>query len=189
MQINKYIIDIDKFIKKNVINLTFSETISLIFHTIYTLKFQSDFNDDNIWQNIYLQFCGELEKQDSLKWPQITLLRNYSHECIHTLSSDKPFIDSTNILTLLLRLLFIEKYKYNNDLKYVSFGNILHHALDKINNDSVTFITINNLSIYGMFTLLEKQIEYYIKFYKNQSYLEYQLGIKILALVNELKNL
>lgn len=164
-----HIIVLDKILEKKVKDITFKETISLIFHTVYLMP-KSGGPDSDKWESIYKEFQMQFSRQISDKWPQMVIVKNYSHKCAYIILNEKKFIESKNLLTLLFRLLFIENHKLINIPCHYNFYKILSHEIGT-NDDRI----VKNLSLFEIFGLLRDQLKYYAKIYKNKTHMEYQL--------------
>lgn len=169
----QYIVCFDKLEYKEISKLTIKETISLIFHSIKNLS-----NCDE-WDYIYTEYQMLLNKQNNLSWPKMAMVKNSYLQCIQTYKTEGQFVDTKNILMLLLRFLIIEscKLSYIGDFDY--FPEILNHSIDYDNNLQVT-----NITILELFDLIHKQLLYYIKIHSNTTRFEYQLAKSIIDQIN-----
>lgn len=168
------IIVLDRILEKRVKDITFKETISLIFHTVFILSHDKTSNS-KYWDALYKEFQIQFNKQISEKWPQMIITKNYTHKCAYTILNEKSFIESNNLLTLLFRLLFIENHKFINVPSHYNFYKILNHELET-KDDRI----VKNLSLFEIFQILQDQLKYYAKVYKNKMHIEYQLVNSIL---------
>lgn len=141
----------------------FKGIVSLVFHAASRLVNDAD------WKGLYDEFEEELERQNIYGWPKVSVNRN-SYRKILTVLLLKPFMKSNNVLILLLRLLYIENYKANQNC-YCQ--NVLEYIIAPVD--------VTNLSLENLFDLLKKYVIYYVKVYQEESYYEYQLGNAILT--------
>jgi len=172
--VEQYLIPLDKLLDKNISNITLEETISLIIHTIQIMA-TKDNPDKFVWKKINDEFITYIAKQNAKMWPAMTVIKNYYDKCLDILLISESFINSKNILVLLFRLLFIEKYKQSNNFAY--FCLVLDYRLDNDNFSDNKLIS--DLSLDAIFDLLSKHLNYYFKVYNNKLHLEYQLAKSI----------
>lgn len=163
------IIVLDRILEKQIKDITFKETISLIFHTVFTLS-NTKTSDSKYWNALYKEFQIQFNKQISEKWPQMVIIKNHTHKCAYTTFNGKSFIESKNLLTLLFRLLFIENHKFINVPSHYNFYKILTHELGTKDER-----IIKNLSLFEIFQILKDQLKYYAKVYRNKMHIEYEL--------------
>lgn len=175
INIVNYIIPLDNIVNKNINNVTFNEIISLIFHAILITSTDKTESDNIIWNEIYTQFEKELIEQNNKKWPYMTIIKNDYGKRVDIFSTDTSFIGSNNILMLLMRLLYIEKYKRSYVYKSYKYHKILGYKMETVRD-----IPIRNVSLIELFKFLHMYMEYYIKIYNDNEYIEFELGKKII---------
>lgn len=179
--LNEQIIDLDKIIDKNIKNINFRETISLVFHAAVAMtKNQNDPNHSE-WKALYYEFESQLIQQDKQKWPHLTIVKNDYNKRIDIIPIVESFVESNNIFMLLLKLLYIENYKRPYVYKSYNYPKILSHKIKTTNNTQ-----IEHLSLADLFELLEMYINYYNKIYYDDIHenFEHRLGKRILNLIN-----
>jgi hypothetical protein len=180
--LNEQIICLNDIFHKNIVNITFQETISLIFHAFISMINDESILDKDGWEKIYKKFNMDLAIQNQIKWPRLFFRSEYNHIRID-ISTCQTFIQSANILTLLLRVLYIENAKIPLLTKYGGYTKILDHTLDNLVNipiDNLANTPVKDLSLRNLFDLLRSHMEYYLKIYHNMKYPEYHLGDAIL---------
>jgi hypothetical protein len=175
---NTHIIMLDQILSKMVKNITFKESISLVFHTIYNIS-TGNYEESDKWSFLYKEFQIEMSNQIKSKWPQMIIINNHAHLCAHVIINGKPFIESDNLLILLFRLLFIENHKIGNVPSYYNFHDVLNYKIGGNDNN-----VIRNLSLFKIFDLLKQQLTYYLRVYKNKSYIEHQLALAIIKQID-----
>ena len=170
--IDNEIYPLDKIICKNISQITFKDTISLIFHAIYRVA-----ELDIHWASIYQEFKLELENQNIIGWPQLESDRNNKFHRIDLVVINEKFVETTNIFMLIFRLLSIENYKRPDVYKHkiYAYHKILWHKFE-----SSDYGQVSSLNMYDLFTLLEKYLKYYIEIYNAKSSYEYFLAKSIL---------
>src|SRR5271154_4704567 len=160
----------DKIISKTSDSVTFKDIISLIFYAVSTLAKNSTNPDSTTWANFYYEFEHELTLQNQNKWPKLSIIKNDYEKHLDIMLSS-PFIKSTNLLMLLLRLLYIENYERKYIFKTYNYPEILNHRVQ------VPMQTeISKLSLSDLFDLLKHGIQHYHKIYRSQETFEYQLA-------------
>lgn len=174
-----YIIPLDKIIDKNINNVTFKEIISLVFHATLIISNDTTEPDHDKWKQIYTQFEKELAIQNTKKWSYMTIIKNDYGKRIDIFSTDTSFIPTDNIFMLLLRLLYIEKYKRPYVYKSYKYHKILGYKLEIEQN-----ILVKNISLLELFEILHKYMKYYIKIYNDGKYIEFNLGKEIIDQLN-----
>lgn len=163
---------------KKIIDIAFEEIIGLIFHANFNLACDRTYKKYAYWDFLYKNFVKDIEKQNLAGWPIMTVNKNDYFNRIDIISIEKPFIDTDNILTLLHRLLYIENYKINAgyDNPVLKFKFIKLSCLEDSN-------IVENVSLYDLFSLLEKYLAYYVSKYGNVGNIENSLGSRILGLI------
>ncbi|XWV25332.1 hypothetical protein QJ856_gp0438 [Tupanvirus deep ocean] len=178
--LNEQITPLEKIINKSINNLTFKEIISLVFHAASIL---SNDNMDTIsqgWKDIYADFEKELEKQNKIKWPHMSITKNDYNRRMDIFSTGGSFISSKNIFMLMLRLLYVENYKRPYVYKSYNYHKILSYK-PKITHD----VCVKKLSISELFEHLKLCMKHYLKVYNDDKHFEYQLGKTINDIINE----
>lgn len=159
-KLNDQVISLDKILSKKVIELTFKEIISLIFHTVKILSTDTN-SEQKWWEKIYREFETEIKRQNNHKWPKVNIVKNDTNQRIDLLSISKLYIRSNNFLTHLFRLLVIENYKRTYNYTSYGYHKILNYKL-KNNNNTI----VKNLSLYQIFSLFKTFMLYYINIYE-----------------------
>lgn len=173
------IIPLNKIINKNSKNITFKETISLIYHAAALMSNNNEHPDKENWEKLYNEYKTELEKQNRIKWPHIEFIKNDYDKRMDILIVKSSFIYSKNIFMLLLRLLYIENYKRPYIYKTYEYHKILGHKVDDYPD-----IIAKNMSINDLFGLLKQHLIFYKKIYNDDMHFEYQLANIILNQIN-----
>lgn len=168
--LSDYLIDLDKILSKKINRINFQDIISLIFHAIE--KIGHDFPE---WKILYIQFQKEFDKQNELKWPRLSVNRNDYSKRMDIFCHD-VYIVSNNLLTLLLRLLYMENYKRGYTLRSYHYHKILGKTfpLEK---------RVEEYSLWQLFELLDKCLTYYLEIYDDESRIENRLADKIVGLI------
>lgn len=154
--------------KKNIKQLSFKDVISLVFHAC-----QKMIGANEMWQNYYHEFTEELALQNKYKCPDLTTISNNYNKRIEVFCN-KGFITSNNLLTLLLRLIYIENRK-----KSIYYTNNYFKVLDYTLYMN-KYENIEKLSIHDVFSILKPYMEYYIRIYSDEFMFEYQLALSII---------
>jgi hypothetical protein len=175
INIQDYIVSLDKIVNKNINNVTFKEIISLVFHAVQIVSHNETEPDYFVWKEIYVQFEEELKEQNKKKWPYMTITKNDYGKRIDIFSTDTSFISSNNIFMLLLRLLYIEKYKRPYVYRSYKYHKILGYKMETTNDTCVIDISFKEL-----FDFLLIFMKHYIKIYNDGKYLEFNLGKEII---------
>lgn len=159
----------EKITSKDIHFLSFKDIISLFFHAALKVN-----NSD--WRQYYASFQNDLKEQNMVDFPKIYIGRNdyYKRMEVTVLSDD--FIDSDNMFTYLLRLLYIENYKRPYIYSTYEYHKILNHIIV----DTIVQ-PIEKLSMHNILVALKKYIEYYVSIYHSSSKIENILGKKILS--------
>lgn len=168
------IVRLDKILKKPMASITFKEIISLVFHAIELLMNDKTDPDHIYWWKIYEEFMDELNQQNKKIWPELVISKSDHYRRINIMLIITPFIRSKNILMLLLRLLYVEKYKRPYINKVHEYYKILNHRLDK------NIIVATKLSLAELFEYLQLHLERYQKIYSDERLFEYQIAEAIL---------
>lgn len=178
VKLNEQIVSLDKLSRKSSDHsFTFKEICSLIFYAILNLSKKETECEPNCWTIYYREFLNDLEKQNNIGWPQFTIRKNDYGKRIDLVLTD-PYEKSNNLLTLLLRLLYVENYKRQYIFEYMDYYKILGWKLETNIQD------IENLSLDRIFNLLKKCINHYNKVYNNDKSFEYQLAKAILRQID-----
>ena len=159
--IDNHVIPLDKIIIKPIKDMTFKDIISLVFHSIIIMSKDPNNPFQEKWKLLYDEFENELEIQNELKWPKITIIKNENCKRIDVLSISKLYINSDNILTHLFRLLCVENYKRAYIYESYNYHKILNCKLNMGDNERI----IKNISLNEIFTLFEIYMEYYMNIY------------------------
>ena len=118
----------DKIINKSINYLTFKDVISLIFYACDAMSKHMEDPDFKMWSEFYKRFESKIEKQNKLKWPLLSIIRNDYDKRIDIFST-REYIKTKNLLMLLLRLLHIENYKRPYVYKTYQYHKILGQKL------------------------------------------------------------
>lgn len=173
VNLEEYIVPLNELINKETNKISMKEIISLIFHAAILMSNDITDTDKDKWEDMLNEFKMELEKQNKDKWPKMTIIKNDYSKRIDVIITNKSFIKSQNIFTLLLRLLFVENYKCLRVHETHDFHKILEHKL-KMDN------AIKDMTVDELFNYLKNHIIYYMGIYNNNLHLEYQLAKSIL---------
>ena len=163
----KYLIPFSR-IEKNTSTMTFIETISLFFnvcekYSLSTNKRYTEFSD------IYNNFIQDYQYQLYCEWPKIIVNDNKINNRCDVLITNGIFLKSNNILTFLLRLIYIENHKKE--------ANLLHKIYNETNNG------IENMTILEIIDLMIACVNRYLLVYANNFSIEYSIATKILELL------
>ena len=180
IMLSEQIITLDKLINKSMDNLTFKEIVSLVFHAIIAIVNDPLMPGHSEWKEIYQQFEKNLREQNQVGWPNMKIIKNDMDRRIDVYSLRPPFIISDNILTLLLQILYMEKYKRSYVFKTYHYHKILGHTIKYRKKN----IIVEQCSLENIFDCLKAALEYYVKIYKNDIRIEYQLSYAILKQIS-----
>lgn len=169
------IIQFDKIINKSINELTFKESVSLIFHAIKNLSTDQTRDDYMDWYNIYQDFLVLFDEQNKVGWPQLIISRNDYDRRMDISSFSTPFLKSDNLLIMLIRLIYVENYKRSYVYKTYQY----HKVLGYKNNTAK--IEIKNASLSDLFVCLQNGLQHYMKIYNDKNQFEYQLVKNILG--------
>ena len=189
IELEEQIYSLDKFSKEDetdmsmgtcaVLKPTFKECISLLFHAVERINsdsiLESDPESSKVIQDIHERFTLELAYQNKMGWPQINIARNDFHKRLDIISINGNFIKSDNILTLLLRLLYIENYKRPYVYKTYAYHEITGHKISNLYSAP----DLRELSLGAILYMLNEGIKHYVKVYHNKNNIEFQLGVAI----------
>jgi hypothetical protein len=171
--LSNQIINFDKLKSKDVNKLTFKDAISLVYHMVHSIGEKSDLEDHEKWKTYYNQFLSDLAAQNRRTWPKIIINRNdYSARMDCNVVDE--FISSDNILTLLLRILYLENYKRPHIFKAYNYHPITGHVI------AITK-SLDQLTVFDVFDLVFKHMEYYINIYNQSTCIEYKLAKSIIS--------
>lgn len=160
---------LEKIIDNSINGSTVLDIIGLVFHGVHRLS-----KIEDGWKNIFSEFIQDSEKQKKNGWPQLVIIKNDFSKRIDVIP-EKSFISSKNLLILLQRILYIEKYKENYVFSTYEYHAILAHKINSEKN-----IDIGKLSSEDLFDLLQKCMQYYIKIYNDDDKFENILAKNIL---------
>lgn len=169
IKLEEQIVSLDKILLKKFQEITFKDIISLIFHAFQKLS-----NNDNEIKDIHNNFLSELNEQNKLGWPKMEITKN-DYDRRMDIIGGNSYIVTKNILTLLLRILYIENYKRRYTFKSYNYRKILSHKIR-----SVVTGPIEELSIDEILNILKHHLQHYMKIYYEESNFEYQLSNTIL---------
>lgn len=177
ISINDKILNLEEIKDKHIKNITFKESVSLLFHAVH--NFYNYGNQDfEFWKYTYQQFLEELEHQNNVKWPNILIIKNQSNKC-YEIVTNKPFIKSGNLLTLLMRLLYVEDCKAREN--FIDYFKILDYNISTIDVN----ISVDKILFTELLSCLKNYIRLYIKSYNDNKHFEYQLGRYIWNILND----
>jgi hypothetical protein len=159
---------LDNILKKNINVATFKDIISLIFHSVSIMTKNKPAIEE--WELFFSSYQEELKRQNKLNWPSIVLIKNEYNKRIESLPN-KPFLKSSHLLILLLRLLYIENQKK-------MYKNILNHIIDTPDQ-----IKIKNITLGRLFEILKVYVQHYKTIYSDNTLFEYQIAIAIINLL------
>jgi len=165
--------DFQTILSNNTKDITFLDTIGLVYHGVSRIS-----ASDDGWEKIYQEFLNDQNKQNKAGWPELIIIKNDFSKRIDVICS-KSFIKSQNLLIILQRILFIEKYKLNYVYITYQYHPIL---LNKMGLGNIT--CIKKLSINDLFDLLKKCMTYYTKIYNDSDKIENILAKNILKQLN-----
>ena len=179
--INEQLYPLNKIIDRHTNDITFKDTISLIFHAVCFIKNDTSEKDHALWKKLYLEFEEQLSQQNLSRWEDIKISLDYNYGYVHVIPDSDVSISTKNILTLLFKLIYIENLK--RSLLYKNKIFIKHKILwYNLNTNNYTYI--KNISLTELFDLLKRYVEYYIGVYSNKSSIEHRLGKSILRQLN-----
>lgn len=174
--LTEQIIQFDKIIGKSINELTFKESISLIFHAIKNLSDDQTRDDHMEWRNIYQEFLALFEEQNKTGWPQLIISRNDYDKRMDISSLSTPFLKANNLLIMLIRLIYVENYKRSYVYKTYRYHKVLGYK-----NNSLSKMEIKNASLSDLLLCLRDGLEHYLKIYYDKNQFEYQLVKNILS--------
>ena len=172
------IVPLDKIKQKLIKDITFKETISLIYHAAQKLIDNQDYEDGQKWKDLFNEFHSELVEQDKRSWPKLIIIKNDYSMRIDIFYTGQSYISSNNFLMQLFRLLYVENYKRTYIYKSFNYHNILGHKLSNQSNNSN--LPIQKISLEELFILLKEQLKYYLKIYNDNDNFEHALANELL---------
>ncbi len=172
IKIEDYVTSLELISSKDKNKFTFKDIISAIFHACYNMSLDTTYLNHNLWNLYYNEFLNDLKDQNNINWPKLIINRNDYNKRMDILPS-KSYIISSNILTLLLRILYIEKYKRSYVYKSYNYYKILGYQIS-INKN------IEDHTLTELFDLLKTYLDYYIKIYNTSNNFEHELALSIL---------
>ena len=117
ININDYLVPLDRINDKLLSELTFIESLSLCIHGVHCAV-KSNIDE---WIFIWEQFQTNIHNQNVENWPVVTCVNNYiNNKFILTAVTDKQFITNKCILLNIFNIIYLEQHKYI----YASFENI-----------------------------------------------------------------
>ena len=160
-------------LNKCTCDLSFKDVIDLVIATVC-------FGSDDYLAEICQEFLLEYQKQQLVNMPVPLIISNNESRRSEIISFDKPFITSSNICTLLMRLDYIEQFKIKHIVSTINHYNILDRKLEIPNSKST-----NNITNTEIFIMIKMFIVYYLTVYNNIASFEYNLGLSILNAINK----
>jgi hypothetical protein len=174
----------ENVINKKINQLKFIDIIVLLIYAFE--KNCHDFVNPNSsdMQTYYIEFVDNMKHQNISGWPEL-LVKCNDYKKRFEIYCTTPFIKSQNVLTLLIRLIYIENFKKTWKQKNYDY----HKILDSINihvhsEHNEMNMCAKNLSFNELFTILEEHMIHYNKIYFDEFLFEYQLGSYILKHLN-----
>lgn len=156
--------DFDIITVKKCENITFGDVICLFFYAL-DLESQTALSE---WVDYYSDFLQDCKIQSEKSWPKIRTVKNYFHKRVDFLMSDTIFIKSSNFLTLLYRLFYIESEK-KCAIITDNYVNVLDYQPNSLKS------CIKNVTISMLIESLKICLQYYQKIYNDSNKLENKL--------------
>ena len=163
-----------------ILNLTTSNLKFVDVIVLVLCAFENTLDNNLI---IYFrEFNTDITNQFEIKWPELIVnINDYKKRsdifCI------EPFIRTQNILTLLIRLLYIENVK-----KTRRNPNMTHHQVIDKNIGTIDPMMIDKklsmVTFIELLQLLELCIKYYMTVYYDEFLLEHKIGFSIIKYLN-----
>ena len=167
----------DLLLDRNINSLCFKEIMSMIFHAsknIYDKKIETP--DNTKWSEFYQEFEDNLEAQNKLGWSKLNYITNGVRRRVE-IFSPASFIRTKNLLTLILRLVYIENFKLEkiNQTGTSGFHEILTYKIDIPDK-----YLVREVSLARLFDIFKLYMNYYTRIYQNGLMYEYILGKTII---------
>lgn len=169
---NTLLTDNQKLFSKTVNKLVFKNILSLV---IYSGEIMAEKEKEH-WQIIQREFSEDLEKQNNMKNIPLILSKNTLYKRMDVFIDENTFVKSTNIYTILLRILYIEYYKSKFVNPSDEFHKILNYKPNLSNLETNITNSVADLSINDIYELLERCMKYYLKIYNDDTRIENKLG-------------
>lgn len=172
----------EKILSKEYTEVNFKDIISLVFHAINKMK-DDKFSDQEYSEQtsetqckkIYDKFEEELSLQNKFGWPQIFIVRNDYERRMDLATGGGSYISSTNILTLLLRILYVENYKRRYVFRSYDYRKVMSHKIRSLMTKQV-----DEFALEEIIDLLKNHLHHYLKIYNDCTHFENQLATAIL---------
>ena len=164
------LIGVDKL--KTCRSLTVYHLISAVINGVELIAI--NYTPQQELKMLYDQYQRDMIKQNEIGWPQVLICDNMIHRVFEICKMRTDFIESDNVLTLLHRLLYLERLK---DVSYAKKN--YHRLLDRV---IVNEIDVSESSLGDLVKHLMAGVLMYVDHYHKSS-IERELGDKILNVI------
>jgi hypothetical protein len=162
---------------RNINSLNFKEIISMIFHGTKNIHEKKvDTPDTTKWSGFYEEFQLNLESQNKTGWFKPSYMTNTVRRRMEVFSPSS-FVQTKNLLVMVLRLLYIESFKQEK-LKEIPNNNFYEILSYKI--DIEDKYPARQVSLTRLFEIFKLYMNYYVRIYQNGLMYEYILGKTII---------
>ena len=185
-----------EIITRHPLKITFHEAISIIFDIFKHNKNSITFTGSH-WEECWKLFEYDMKEQNNIGWPQFIIIKKngmtngndiYAKNKYIVVGNNRKsgsLIQTNNFLLMLLRIIYVEKYKENvvvNQLdKKFTTVSMLHTTLSK---KEVFDLDPSDHIIYA-FQLVKKFIQKYLVIYNDANEFENQMGEFILKMFDQ----
>jgi hypothetical protein len=156
----------EDIISKDINSLQMKDYLCLLIYAFSRLA-----KIDDTFDKIYKEFILETEKQCKT-WPRLTTIYNEYSNRIDLVTTSHPFIDSQNILTIVLRFLYIESIKAKRNPK----KSILLYQ------PKTVFYSFRKIELTELIKVIEDCMDHYLKLYANSSKFENRMAKSLIKL-------
>jgi hypothetical protein len=172
------IVPLRELINKRTGELTVQDVLSMTFHSVQIISTQN-LRDANLWNELYIEHIGDIKKQSIAKWPKPMIRTNrlYTRRDLDTLSHS--FHRSSNFLTLLMRLIYLEVIKNATD-----WSNESINVLGIKPFDESILEPVRELTVARIFYLVRIALLKYVRVYNDSGTFENELGMTLLGILS-----
>ena len=156
-------------------NLKFVDVIVLVLHAFENTL-------DNILLNYFKEFESDITQQFEVKWPEL-IAKNNDYKKRFDIFCTEPFVRTQNMLTLMIRLLYIENIKKSHRQINTTHHKILDKTIGAI-DPTVVDKKLSLVTFTELLQLLELCARYYLTVYYDEFLLEHKIGSGIIKYLN-----
>ena len=186
IKLEEQLAHLDVIEKKPVCDFNFKDIVSLFMHAMKKIGESDNLHADE-YKKYYHLFTDDINRQNYGGWPKIFINRNNTKKIeINTVGN---YIYSDNVLTLLLRIMYIENYKKNCFWKPHSTYKILDIIPERndfffIINYGEQYSNLSDMSLYDLTKLLLSCLKHYIGVHSDNTRSEHQIASTIISLLD-----